>query len=348
MTDPWDPGQQVQTITGQVNAARALTCAERAHWCIPLRLCTDRPVHTACHQLLNFPMLQGDTSRAAVLNCGAPVSAVAWDHRADKVMLVGTHGRGVKAWHLDTKSMLFHIQLDPAHPIVLDIACSPTDPSFVCAANAHGARSGTLTVWNMRAFKKLRSFDVSDDCAVGSTSFSPDGRTLVTGASDGSLQIYDIQSSNNSPVAAWMLPWQHKQASAVRYCAEGSSIVSLSQGGQLQQWDLRRLSSKKLGQPQWTVDLSQFHLPLQTGQRKMLSVAHTRRAIATNSVKLALPIVTTDEGPSNPGVQTCLSSKGESDRASSAFVCAVHWHPNLPLLCCGLSNGQVWSRSPKI
>lgn len=293
-------------------------------------------------------LLQGNMSRAAVLNCGAPVSAVAWDHRADKVLLVGTQGKGVKAWHLDTKSMLSHIQLDPAHPVVLDIACSPTDPSFVCAADAHGARSGALTVWNMRAFKKLRSFDVSDGCAVGSTSFSPDGRTLVTGASDGSLQIFDVQGSKNSPVAAWTLPLQHKQAPAVRYYADGSSIVSLSQAGQLQQWDLRRLSSKKLGQPQWTVDLSQFHLPLQNGLRKMLSVAHTGRAIATNSVKLNLPIVTIDEAYRKPNVRTCMSSGDEVGRALATFVCAVHWHPALPVMCCGLSNGQVWSHSLEI
>lgn len=289
------------------------------------------------------PMLQGNRSRAAVLNCGAPVSAVAWDHRADKVLLVGTQGRGVKAWHLDTKTMLSHTQMDPAHPVVQDIACSPTDPSFACAADANGGRSGTLAVWNMRAFKKLRSFDVSDGCAIGSTAFSPDGRTLVTGASDGSLQIYDVQGSKNSPVAAWALP--HTQAPAVKYYADGFSIVSLSQAGQLQQWDLRRLSSKKLGLPQWTVDLSRYHLPLQSGQRKMLSVTHDGGRIATNSIKLGLPIVTLSEASRKPSVRTCLSSGEEVGTAPSASVCAVHWHPTLPVLCCGLSTGQVWSCS---
>lgn len=295
-------------------------------------------------------MLQSDDSRAAVLKCGAPVSKVAWDHRADKVMLVGTHGRGVKAWHLDTKSMLSHIQLDPAHPVVLDIACSPTDPSFVCAAHAHGARSGALTVWNMRAFKRLRSFDASEGAVIGSTSFSPDGRTLVTGASDGSVQIYDIQSGRNSAVAAWTLCLKHEQAPAVKYYADGLSVVSLSQDGQLQQWDLRRLSSKKLGQPQWTVDLSQFHLPLQGGQRKVLSVAHTGRVISTNSVKLTLPLITLGEAPNKPSVQTCLSTGEEAAkyaRASSTSVCAVDWHPTLPVLCSGLSNGRVWCLSMK-
>ena len=315
--------------------SRAKCCRLRLLWLqIQLKTC-------AC-------AVQGNTSRAAVLNCSAPVSAVAWDHRADKVMLVGTKGRGVKAWHLDTKSMVSHIQLDPAHPTVMDIACSPTDPSFVCAAassDATGPCSGALAAWSMRAFKKLRSFDVPDGSAVGSTSFSPDGRTLVAGVSDGSLQIFDVQSSKSCPVAAWTLQMQQKQAPAVKYYADGSAVVSLSQTGQLQQWDLRRLSSKKLGQPQWSIDLSQFCLPPPKAQRHALSIAQTGRMIATTSAKMMLPVVTVHEVPRTPSLQHLI---GGVDAASSACVSAVHWHATLPILCCGLSSGQVCLRSSRV
>ncbi|KAA6427061.1 MAG: hypothetical protein FRX49_02818, partial [Trebouxia sp. A1-2] len=284
--------------------------------------------------------LQGNASRAAVLNCGAPVSVVAWDQRADKVMLVGTKGRGVKAWHLDTKSMISHIQLDQAYPTVLDMACSPTDPSFVCAAASSetgGGRSGTLTAWNMRAFKKLRSFDVPDDTAVGSISFSPDGHTLAAGSSDGNLRIYDVHSNRGAPVAAWALHSKQDQAPAVRYFADGSAIVSLSQTGQLQQWDLRRLSSKKLGQPHWTVDLSSFCSPLPKAQRHTLAVAQSSKMIATSSIKTVLPIVTLDAASRVPSVQSIVACR-QSD--SAKFVSALHWNPTLPALCCGLNNGQ--------
>lgn len=44
-----------------------------------------------------FTLVQNNSSREAVLLSGAPVSAVAWDHRADKILLVGTKGKGVKA-----------------------------------------------------------------------------------------------------------------------------------------------------------------------------------------------------------------------------------------------------------
>ena len=261
-------------------------------------------------------------------------------------MLVGTKGRGVKAWHLDTKSMISHIQLDPALPTVLEIACSPTDPSFVYAAASSeaspGSCSGALTLWSMRAFKKLRSFDVPEGLAVGSASFSPDGRMLVAGVSDGSLQIFDVQSSKSSPVAAWPLQAWNKQAPAVRYYADGSAVLSLSQAGQLQQWDLRRLSSKKLGQPQWTLDLAQFCLPVPKGQQHTLSASHAGRMVATTSATAALPVVTVHDTPRTSSVQ---SLAGAVDGALSASVSAVHWHPTLPVLCCGLSTGQVYLRS---
>lgn len=294
--------------------------------------------------------LQGNASRAAVLNCGASVSVVAWDHRADKVMLVGTKGRGVKAWHLDTKSMISHIPLDSTHPTVLDIACSPTDPSFVCAAASSETGSncsGTLTAWNMRAFKKLRSFDVPDDSAVGSVSFSPDGHTLVAGSSDGCLRVYDVHSNRGAPVAVWPLHSRQEQAPAVRYFADGSGIVSLSQTGQLQQWDLRRLSSKKLGQPQWTVDLSTYCLPLPKAQRlrHAPAVAQSSRLIVTTSASNELPVVRLHTASRVPTVQSIVAArraKSADSVVSASFVSAVHWHPNSSTLCCGLNDGQIW------
>ncbi len=276
---------------------------------------------------------------------------MAWDHRADKVMLVGTKGRGVKAWHLDTKSMISHVQLDQAHPTVLDIACSPTDPSFVCAAastDMGSSRSGSLTVWNMRAFKKLRSFDVPEDTAVGSISFSPDGHTMAAGSSDGCLRIYDVHSNRGAPVAAWSLQSRQHHAPAVTYFADGSAIVSLSQTGQLQQWDLRRLSSKKLGQPQWTVNLTSFCAPLPKSHWHIPAVSQTSRRIATTSAKTELPVVILDGALRNPCVQSSVAgedvecAKGDESASSAKFVSAVHWHPTFPTLCCGLDNGQVW------
>ena len=50
--------------------------------------------------------------------------------------LVGTVGKGIKAWHVDTKRMVAHVRLDPSFPDVRHVACSPADPSFACASSS--------------------------------------------------------------------------------------------------------------------------------------------------------------------------------------------------------------------
>ena len=283
-----------------------------------------------------------------MLLCGAPVSAVAWDNRADKIMLVGTRGKGIKAWHLDTKSMISHIQPDSSYPHVLDVACSPTDPSFVSAASTAAVAtaaseadcaSGALTLWNMRAFRRLRNFDLPESSAAGSVAFSPDGQTLVAGVSDGTLRIFEVHSSRGAPVAAWGLLTHNCRAASVQYCANGSGVVSLTQSGLLQQWDLRRLSSKKLGQPQWSVDLSDFCTS--ASSVKTLAVALSSKGAAMNSATNEFPVVQLDSSAPQPSVHAVrVPSRGVLGQGS--YVSAVGWHPNGSALCCGLNQGHVY------
>lgn len=49
------------------------------------------------------------SSRQASFSAGGPVTRLAWDRRGDKLMLVGTRGRGFKAWHLDTQRFAFQV-----------------------------------------------------------------------------------------------------------------------------------------------------------------------------------------------------------------------------------------------
>lgn len=56
---------------------------------------------------------------------------------------MGTRRRGVKCWHVDTKRMVAHVAADPASPDVLDLACSPTEPTFAAATAAQPGAHGT-------------------------------------------------------------------------------------------------------------------------------------------------------------------------------------------------------------
>ena len=59
--------------------------------------------------------------------------------------LVGTVGKGIKAWHVDTKRMVAHVRLDPSFPDVCHVACSPADPSFACASSSSAHGPGVTT-----------------------------------------------------------------------------------------------------------------------------------------------------------------------------------------------------------
>jgi WD40 repeat protein len=61
--------------------------------------------------------LKGNASRHATVACGAPVTCVAWDLRADKLMLIGcSGGAGVRAWHADTRRIMADVPAEPGFP----------------------------------------------------------------------------------------------------------------------------------------------------------------------------------------------------------------------------------------
>ncbi|CAD6212857.1 unnamed protein product [Miscanthus lutarioriparius] len=103
------------------------------------------------------------SSRNATIYCGSEVSALSWECRSDRLLLIGTANGGIKAWNADAKRVVCDLSTSRDFPSILDLKCSPVEPVFVSAAASrrHGSttfeRTGfaNLTVWHMKTWKPL-------------------------------------------------------------------------------------------------------------------------------------------------------------------------------------------------
>jgi WD40 repeat protein len=54
-----------------------------------------------------------------------------------------------------------------------------------------GPPTGKLSMWNMRAFKKVHTFSVQGDPVLDSLAFSADGTRMLAAGNDGLVRIFD-------------------------------------------------------------------------------------------------------------------------------------------------------------
>ncbi|MDX6499872.1 MAG: hypothetical protein QOG23_3132 [Blastocatellia bacterium] len=59
---------------------------------------------------------------------------------------------------------------------------------------ASGGPGSTITLWDVRARKELRTLSGHLFDVVSSVAFSPDGKTLASGNDNGTIRLWDIAS----------------------------------------------------------------------------------------------------------------------------------------------------------
>ncbi len=90
----------------------------------------------------------------------------------------------------------------------------------------------TMRVWNADSGALLGTFRTEPEEAVGSASFSPDGRYLVVAGSDGAVRILDVASGDTLAVL-------RRHGGAIKwsgYDAGGRQIVTASEDGTAAVW----------------------------------------------------------------------------------------------------------------
>jgi WD40 repeat protein len=122
---------------------------------------------------------------------GAGGSVVSLGFSADGQVLAAAHGAGgLDLWDTTTGRLLWH---DAGH--AGPTALSP-DGLTLAVSRADHPRRGDLGVHLMEAVtgRELRTCPGHRGSAITLAAFTPDGRTLVTGADDGTARVWDVAS----------------------------------------------------------------------------------------------------------------------------------------------------------
>ncbi|EMS49210.1 WD repeat-containing protein 91-like protein [Triticum urartu] len=189
------------------------------------------------------------SSKNATIYCGAEVSALSWECRSDRLLLIGTANGGIKAWNADAKRVVCDLSTSKDFPSVLDLKCSPVDPVFVSAA-----ASRRICFPDSMAYENME-------------------------ASAHSTPLLHIDMSAGLQITGW--PAHDSPVSSVLFGPAETSIFSLGSDGKIFEWSLHNQ-----GQIIWSRDCSRFCNP-ESFNKRMHEVAldsNGKRLLATSGL----------------------------------------------------------------
>ena len=139
---------------------------------------------------------------------------------------------------------------------VRDVVFSP-DGATLAIANADLVR-----LLDAATHKELRTF-AGHVGGIHAVAFSSDGRLLASGSSDGTVKVWDVETSANRRT----LPWHHRPIRSLAFAANNRWVVS-SSDAEIKVWDLS---------PDWVVTT----LPVHTDVTYALAFSQDGKRLAT-------------------------------------------------------------------
>ncbi|KAF8672757.1 hypothetical protein HU200_049454 [Digitaria exilis] len=271
------------------------------------------------------------SSKNATIYCGAEVSALSWECRSDRLLLIGTANGGIKAWNADAKRVVCDLNTSRDFPSILDLKCSPVEPVFVSAAASRRRGStifertgfANLTVWHMKTWKPLTVLPLGEDPpAITSLCFNHNGKILAASATDGMIHMFDM--SAGMQITGW--PAHDSPVSSVLFGPAETSIFSLGSDGKIFEWSLHNQ-----GQILWSRDCSRFCNP-ESFNKQMHEIAldsNGKRLLVTSGLVRA------------PIYQVQGHESGLRTLPHSSSITSVDWHPTLPMYITGSADHSV-------
>uniref|UniRef100_A0A7N0UPP8 WD repeat-containing protein 91 homolog n=1 Tax=Kalanchoe fedtschenkoi TaxID=63787 RepID=A0A7N0UPP8_KALFE len=270
------------------------------------------------------------SSRNATIYCGTEITALDWDCKSDRLLLIGTADGRIKAWNVDAKRVVCDLSTSKQFSRVLDVKCSPVEPIFVSAAASKGQVTNSiqtlgfasLTVWNMKTWKAMSVLPLGEDPpAITSLCFNHNGKILAASAIDGMIHMFDMAAGLQ--ITGW--PAHDSAISSILFGPDETSIFSLGIDGKIFEWSLQNP-----GQVLWSRNCSRFCKPTSASCRHEMALdANGKRLLVTSDLVRA------------PIYQVQGDMNGLRTLPHSAAITTVDWHPTLPIFLTGSADNSV-------
>ena len=153
-----------------------------------------------------------------------------------KTIATGSGDGTVRLWNTHTEKSIKTFALKEP---IYSIRYSPDGKTIA----THGGRNNTIGLWNSRTGRHLKTlsghedpsalYEGHPDASIASFTYSPDGKTIVSGGGDKTVRLWNVHSGENIRT----LTGHIEAVRAVAYSPDGDTIVSASRDKTVRLWD---------------------------------------------------------------------------------------------------------------
>lgn len=267
---------------------------------------------------------RAESSYSAIF-CFAEVLSLAWETN-NRILLAGTANGIIKLWSMKTSATIADLtdKGQRQSPRIMDLAYCPTQPAFLSSAqsNALARRHSLLYSWDVAQLQVERKFPLPPEVGVNSVCYSPNGKLVFAGCSDGKVLAFD--SKNPSAILGWTA---HKgRTNAVAMTKDGSTLLTAGSDGFLQLWDISNVSDcHRRARFTWSLPHA--------------STTTTDLCLSPNSKNVAIP--TRDNAFSIYSLNSPFPDPILTLHSHVKMVRCLDWHPSDSVIATGSEDRSI-------